>query len=75
MSSGAIEEAKCYETLLCLYGWDRDKAYRVYSELSRMVDTAEPFASYAERCGEIIGDVSELQYREEAICSGLRVRL
>ena len=59
MSSGAIEEAKCYETLLCLYGWDRDKAYRVYSELSRMVDTAEPFASYAERCGEIIGDVPE----------------
>ena len=59
MSSGAIEEAKCYETLLCLYGWDRDKAYSVYSELSRHADTSEPFACYAEKSKDIIGNVDQ----------------
>ena len=59
MSSGACEEAKCYETLLCLYGWDRKKAYQVYSELAHITDTSEPFASYAERYGGIIGNTEE----------------
>ena len=59
MSSGPIEEAKCYETLLALYGWDMDRAYSVYSELSRLADITEPFASYAERFSDVIGNTGE----------------
>lgn len=59
MLSGACEEAKCYETLLALYGYDADRAYSVYSELSRLTDTSESFASYAEKYEDLIGNPEE----------------